>query len=1400
MAASQEQKVDFLLKKIGYVQSKTGIAEDSSISGTKKAPTEESKPSPLVVPSTSIWADSTLVPSTPPTSNTSYVGIYTAANAFQLTHDNTVAGNRTFIARSTFGNQSSSISGDWIDPSFGADYAVQVYKGDPDSGGVSLSPTGSGSSDEWFFDYSSGILNFNGTNVPSGITTTNVYLIGYKYTGAKGAKPAAGIATFSTLSVSGISTFTGNIDANGDLDVDGTTELDVLNVAETATFSSNIDANGNLDVDGTTELDTTNISETLNVVGIATFASDVDLNAGLDVDGHTELDDVNVSTALTANNLVVTGSTLLKHSDSLKLQTIGIGVSISNGIGLTATIAGPSNLIIDPGVVGDNTGTVRIKGDLFVDGTQTQINSTTIELADFIVGIATTATSDSLADGAGIQIGPNNTFLYEHNSGTNPSLKSSENLNVASGKVYQVDQTEVLSATTLGSGVVNSSLTNLGTLTALTVSGAIDANGDLDVDGHTELDNLNVSGVSTFASNVDINADLDVDGKTELDITNISETLNVTGIATFANNIDANGDLDVDGHTELDNVNVSAASTFGGLVDINAGAQVNTLKVEDLTDNRVVIAGTGGELEDSGNLTFNGTLLTLEGNQTVSGTIDVDGQAIFDDITVSAASTFGGLVDINAGGQANTFKVEDLTDNRVVIVGTGGELEDSGNLTFNGSLLNVTGQIDATAIVVGSATTITSSGIVAGIVTGTLDNDLTLATSGTGLSGSATYNNSGAQTFTVTSNATDANTASTLVARDGSGDFSAGTITATLSGNVTGNLTGTATTATNLANGANITTGTISDDRLPDLITSNVNIASGISSVATLDATNATIDNLTFTSGTAITSIDTDLSSVSSSDDTLASAKAIKTYIDTEVTAQDLDFQADTGGALSIDLDSETLSVVGTSNEIETAGSGNQIQIGLPNEVEITTSLVVGSATTINAAGIIAGIVTATLDGNAGTATSLANSRNFSITGDVVASPISFDGTGNVSFAATIQPNSVALATDTTGDYVESISGTSNQITVTSGTGEGSTPVISIPNNPTLPGTTVTIANDLQVNRNLNVTGNVTIGGTSATIFADSLRISDPDLILGIRTDANGNDIATDSTASHGGIAIASTEGTPLVSLVGAGETLPFTYKKIMWFEQGAFSGLGTDAWLINYGVGIGSTQVPNKVVLAAGDVHVTNNDIIKVRNINATGIITATTFSGGLATSDLTGTITNAQLAGSIENGKLSNSTITVSDGSNSTATALGGTITFSGTSSEVEVAESSGTITVGLPNDVSITGDLTVGTKTVIGTETASLTTTSQTSIHAGLSASTYRSVEYTIQATEGTNFHATKILALHNGTTAYHSEYGTIYNSSSVATFDVDVNGGNLRLLATGASANTTNYTINFVATKI
>jgi hypothetical protein len=258
--------------------------------------------------------------------------------------------------------------------------------------------------------------------------------------------------------------------------------------------------------------------------------------------------------------------------------------------------------------------------------------------------------------------------------------------------------------------------------------------------------------------------------------------------------------------------------------------------------------------------------------------------------------------------------------------------------------------------------------------------------------------------------------------------------------------------------------------------------------------------------------------------------------------------------------------------------------------------------------------------------------RTFEITGDIVGTAVTFDGTGNVSIAATIQPNSVALGTDTTGDYVQSITPTANQISVSATSGEGSTPTLSIPNQFTIP-QDATITRDLQVNRNLNVTGNITIGGTSATIFSQSLNVFDPDIVLGFRTDAFGNDVSNDNTANHGGVALASTEGTPLVDLFIAGiETNLSTYKKIMWFKAGTpgLTGLGTDAWLINYAVGIGSTQFPNGTRLAAGSVQFTENDLAVVRNINApSGIITASSFVGALNGNAATATYaTNAGVA----------------------------------------------------------------------------------------------------------------------------------------------------------------------------
>lgn len=199
MAISLQQKVDYLLKKLGFSSSKTGIAEDSSLSGTKKAPFAEPIPSPIVVSNSGLWFESDKIPLVPPLSDLviypgegypSYTLIktYGISNAFKMTEDNTVAGRRSFIAREIYGDNTSQNLNNWIDTQFGSDYIVEVYAGNPQTNGVKLSAGGSGNDDEWFFDYSSGVLNFAGTNVPSLVSAgADIYVKGWRYVGTVGA-------------------------------------------------------------------------------------------------------------------------------------------------------------------------------------------------------------------------------------------------------------------------------------------------------------------------------------------------------------------------------------------------------------------------------------------------------------------------------------------------------------------------------------------------------------------------------------------------------------------------------------------------------------------------------------------------------------------------------------------------------------------------------------------------------------------------------------------------------------------------------------------------------------------------------------------------------------------------------------------------------------------------------------------------------------------------------------------------------------------------------------------------------------------------------------------------------------------------------------------------------------
>ena len=110
-------------------------------------------------------------------------------------------------------------------------------------------------------------------------------------------------------------------------------------------------------------------------------------------------------------------------------------------------------------------------------------------------------------------------------------------------------------------------------------------------------------------------------------------------------------------------------------------------------------------------------------------------------------------------------------------------------------------------------------------------------------------------------------------------------------------------------------------------------------------------------------------------------------------------------------------------------------------------------------------------------------------------------------------------------------------------------------------------------------------------------------------------------------------------------------------------------------------------------------------------------------------------------------------------------------------------------------------IGSPAVIAIETATSTKTStaQASIDS-FTAATYRSAQFQVQVTRGSAYHMTTINVIHDGTSAYMTEFGTVKTGTSLATFDADINSGSVRLLATPSSATSTVFKISKTLTTV
>src|SRR6056300_1174475 len=141
-------------------------------------------------------------------------------------------------------------------------------------------------------------------------------------------------------------------------------------------------------------------------------------------------------TVSTSNLTAIDTDDVSEGSSNLYYTDARVGTYISGNrdygnITTTGYIAGPATFTIDPAAVGDNTGTVVIAGNLQVDGTTTTINSTTMEVDDLNITLASGAANAAAANGAGITVDCGSdtdaTITYD---GTNDEWDFNKNINI----------------------------------------------------------------------------------------------------------------------------------------------------------------------------------------------------------------------------------------------------------------------------------------------------------------------------------------------------------------------------------------------------------------------------------------------------------------------------------------------------------------------------------------------------------------------------------------------------------------------------------------------------------------------------------------------------------------------------------------------------------------------------------------------------------------------------------------------------------------------------------------------------------------------------------------------------------------------------------------------------------
>ena len=397
-----------------------------------------------------------------------------------------------------------------------------------------------------------------------------------------------------------------------------------------------------------------------------------------------------------------------------------------------------------------------------------------------------------------------------------------------------------------------------------------------------------------------------------------------------------------------------------------------------------------GDLSEGSNLYYTTARANAAINAYISGDtgITVTNGAIDLDDTAVTPNSYGSstaipVLTIDQQGRITAASTASISTSWTLSGDSGSQVVNGGDTVDIAGGTNITTAVTATDTVTinldasPSVTAITASGAVTG---------------GSLTDGTATFS-SGALSGATTGGFSGTVTAGTLT--DGTLSIASGNITsgvaATFSGAVQGGSVtdGTATLSSGALSGA--TTGTFSGAVTGGSLTDGtLTASSGAITGATNITASGTVQYGSLSDGSITITGFVDEDNMATNSATLVpTQQSVKAYVDSQVGGQDLDFQGDSGGALSIDLDSETLDIAGGTN-ITTAGSGNTLTVNLDATLSgltsVTSSTLTDGTATLTG-GALSGVTTlatsgdVTVGGNltvSGTTTSV-NSTNTTI-------------------------------------------------------------------------------------------------------------------------------------------------------------------------------------------------------------------------------------------------------------------------------------------------------------------------------------------------------------------------------------------------------------------------------------